>query len=138
MKKYKLYLDDIRDPSACLHYMFGRIGNAASIYGEHWIIVRDYEQFTEYITNHGLPEYVSFDHDLAPEHYTPEEFWESFEKSKKYQDQMVYKEKTGADCAHWLRDYCYNNNLKLPKCLIHSMNPVGSENIKNILNGKSR
>ena len=34
-----------------------------------WTVVKNYRQFVEYITNNGLPEVISFDHDLADEHY---------------------------------------------------------------------
>jgi hypothetical protein len=44
-----------------------------------------------------------------------------------------YEEKTGYHCAKWLIDYCIDNKLELPKTiLIHSMNPVGSRNIKSL------
>ena len=44
----KLYLDDIRIPKT-----------------EGWVIVRTYDEFVNWITKNGLPEEVSFDHDLA-------------------------------------------------------------------------
>lgn len=43
-------------------------------------------------------------------------------------------DKTGYDCAKWLVDKCINERLRLPECFVHSMNPVGSQNIKNVLN----
>ena len=44
-----------------------------------------------------------------------------------------FKEKTGYDCAKWLINYCMDNQLELPETiLIHSMNPVGSLNIKSL------
>ena len=45
-----------------------------------------------------------------------------------------FKEKTGYDSAKWLIDYCLDNNLDLPLCFIHSMNPAGKENIEMLLN----
>ena len=44
-----------------------------------------------------------------------------------------FKEKTGYDCAKWLCDYCVENKLPLPEYFIHSMNPVGRENILSTL-----
>jgi len=32
---------------------------------------------------YGLPDAISFDHDLSSEHYTPEYFWDDYEASKK-------------------------------------------------------
>ena len=88
---------------------------------EHWIVVRNYNDFINYIDGHGLPEIISFDHDLGEEHY---------EKQLPY-DQ--YTEKTGYHCAKWLIDYCIDNNKKLPTIiLIHSMNFAGSLNIKSL------
>lgn len=43
-------------------------------------------------------------------------------------------EKTGFDCAKFLVEYCMENNLKLPEFYVHSMNPVGKDNIVNYLN----
>ena len=57
----KLYLDDSRVPKT-----------------EGWDIVRTYEDFVEWITKNGLPNEVSFDHDLAEINYDPETFKETF------------------------------------------------------------
>lgn len=119
----KLFLDDIRHNYDALQ-MLGYV-----IYKEEWSIVRNYQEFTEWITNNGLPQIVSFDHDLADAHYTPQEYWVDYHKSKEYQDSLIYEEKTGLDCAKWLIEYCLENNLELPKYLVHSANPVGRDNI---------
>ena len=47
MKNKKLYLDDERTPKT-----------------DGWDIVRNYEDFENWITTNGLPDEVSFDHDL--------------------------------------------------------------------------
>lgn len=119
----RLYLDDLREP----HQSFDMLG--FSVYKEDWTVVRSYKEFTEYITKYGLPDIISFDHDLADEHYTPEE----------YQDSKDYQEKTGLDCAKWLIEYCMNYiddddtteglELKLPTYIVHSANPIGRDNI---------
>lgn len=86
----KLYLDDdwvYRNP----------IDNS-------WDRAYSYNEFVEYIQKNGLPEEISFDHDLG-------------------------LDKDGKDCANWLIDYCLDNNYKLPKYTVHSANPVGAENI---------
>jgi hypothetical protein len=44
-----------------------------------------------------------------------------------------FKEKTGMDCAKWLVDYCMDNKKELPDFVVHSMNPAGAENIKQLL-----
>ena len=119
---YNLFLDDIRQPMTCYNYMPASIKDVYSL--EKWVIVRDYDDFVKVITEKGLPDLISFDHDLADIHYNPETWTESF----------VYKEKTGKDCAQWLVDYCLDNELPLPQYIVHSMNPVGKKNILSLLN----
>ena len=87
----------------------------------------------DYIEKNGSPEIITFDHDLADTHYTPEEFWSDYDKSKEWQEKQVYKEKTGYECAKWLIDYCIENSLECPMYVCHSMNPVGRDNILGVL-----
>ncbi len=102
----KLYLDDVRTPNT-----------------EGWEIVRTYEDFVSWITENGLPDEVSFDHDLADVGYDPNTLKETFK----------YREKTGYDAAKWLCDYCWTNGLPVPDWNVHSANPVGRDNIISIL-----
>jgi len=90
----KLYLDDIRTPKT-----------------EGWDIVRNYDDFVAWIELNGIPNEVSFDHDLGEN-----------------------TEKTGYDAAKWLGQYCIDNGLPLPKHNVHSANPVGKANIEAYLN----
>lgn len=107
--KYALFLDDYRKP---LSMIFDD--------GIPWILVKNYQEFTDYITKKGVPYFIAFDHDLADEHY-------------KANDISTYKEKTGMDCAKWLVEYCIINKIKLPFWKVHSMNPIGKENIISLL-----
>ena len=113
---YNLYLDDIRHPSMTYPHM--KDGD--------WTVVKSYNSFVEIITQRGLPTMVSFDHDLADEHY---------DYRVKYSE---YKEKTGMDCAKWLVNYCMDNNLKLPVWNVHSANPIGAANIYSYLSNFER
>lgn len=120
MRKYNLFLDDVRVPHGC-GYM------KTNVYFElEWDIVRNYKQFVDYVTKHGLPEVVSFDHDLAEAHYH-----ESMYKGNKVYMKYLEKvsEKTGLDCVKWMVDYCIDKNLPFPKWHLHTMNPVGKENM---------
>ena len=118
---YNLFLDDVRNPSDCVNYMYTPIYTSVD-----WIIVRTYDEFVKTIIENGLPEIISFDHDLADEHYDYQEHLDG-----DYYDIMT--EKTGYHCAKWLIDYCIDNNKELPATiLIHSMNPAGSMNIKSL------
>lgn len=103
----KLYLDDVRSPRT-----------------EGWDIVRTYKDFVSWIKKNGLPDEVSFDHDLAEIYYELKPWNESFK----------YEEKTGYDAAKWMCNYCWTNGIPLPEFNCHSANPVGRENILAILN----
>jgi len=74
--------------------------------------VYNYADFVEYITQNGLPDFISFDHDLG-------------------------EDESGYDCAKYLVEYCIEHNLQLPKFSVHSQNPVGKENIERLLNNFS-
>lgn len=130
MTCYNLFLDDVRDPLDCITYMHKRIGFYNLMYvDEPWVIVRNYKDFVDVIESDGLPQAVSFDHDLAHEHCDPIMY--------DYPEQYVFlygtfKEKTGYDAAVWLKNYCLQFKLALPLIFIHSMNPVGTENINNL------
>lgn len=122
-----LFLDDIRMPQQVHEYIKNNIYLSLE-----WIIVRNYKEFVQAITN-DFPDVISFDHDLADTHYTPEHLWVDYNKSKEWQDQQVHKEKTGYECAKWLVEYCLDNDLDLPLCYVHSQNVVGRDNINNLL-----
>ena len=126
----KLFLDDVRIPFDCVRYMLPV--DLRYIYeDEDWDIVRTYNDFVGYVSHFGVPDLISFDHDLADEHYHPSMFNGD---NTIYNDiRSQFKEKTGYDCAKWLCDYCTENGLPLPTYLIHSMNPVGRDNILGVL-----
>ena len=119
-KKFDLFLDDIRLPSHTFTYTKNPI-----YLDSNWDIVRSYDEFVKIIMERGAPDTISFDHDLGPEAY-------------KYQTEIPYDqftEKTGYHCAKWLIEYCIDNNKDIPQTiLIHSMNPVGRQNIESLFN----
>lgn len=100
---YKLFLDDIRFPATA-----------------DWIIARNMDDAIWYVQNLGVPVHISFDHDLADDHYII---------GQKH-------EKTGYDFAKWFCDYIMDNEIDLPDGFeyhVHSMNPVGAANIKHYM-----
>ncbi len=99
-----LYLDDMRVPT---------------LHGVH--LVRTYAEFAQYLDERGMPDLISFDHDLAEEHYPvgPNEAGRTIP----YAD---YVEKTGFDCARFIID----NNLDLRHWAVHSCNVQGRLNIE--------
>jgi hypothetical protein len=114
---YRLFLDDVR--------------KVDTIYPNNpfsdWVIIKNYGEFVKIITERGLPIFVSFDHDLADEHYDFEAM-----KSQEVYDKVrtTFKEKTGLECAKWLVDYCGEQDKDFPDYHVHSFNPVGAENIR--------
>jgi hypothetical protein len=103
-----LFLDDLRIPSEAYSYSFNPV-----FLDNEWEIVRNYDEFVEWISQNGLPDCVSFDHDLS--------------------DVESAQEKTGFDCANWLVAYCLDNQLQCPELYCHSMNPVGKTKILGLL-----
>jgi len=118
---YKLFLDDFRVPSDVYSYKH------LDIYlNNDWFIVRNYDEFINHIIKNGIPNTISFDHDLSGEHYGGQ----TIDTIINYDE---YKNKTGYHCAKWLIDYVLEEELEPPhEIYIHSMNPAGSENIKKL------
>lgn len=104
-----LFLDDIRSPEDARVVLHSE--NAVAILRNHnYEIVRNYQQFTSWIEENGLPALISFDNDLGEQ-----------------------DDKTGYDCAQWLVYYCLKRKIGLPEWSIHSANPVGVKNIQMLL-----
>ena len=120
--KTALYLDDQRTPTT----------NPPDGYNP-WNIVRNYDEFKQWIDENGMPDYVSFDHDLGEEH---------MQDYFKYQANGIaainyndFKEKTGLDCAKYMIQYAIDNNVNLPHLVgVHSHNPMGAVNIQSLVN----
>lgn len=117
---YHLFLDDIRDPHQVTWVKMPWFP------GIKWEIVRSYDQFVAAIESKGIPAFVAFDHDLGIEHYLPEV------------DPKDYVEKTGRDCAQWLVNRCIDMDETIPSYVVHSMNPIGRDNIKSIIESAVR
>jgi hypothetical protein len=129
MKVYNLFLDDVRMPIDCIHYI--RNSDYANL---NWVIVRTHDEFVNEVTqrfaNNEFPAIVSFDHDLADEHYDPA----MYHGEDAYINASVsFKEKTGLDSAKWFVQFCIDNDVNMPSCLVHSMNPIGAKRIKETL-----
>ena len=85
---YTLFLDDERHPTDHTN-----------------VIVRSFNDATEYVMTHGTPGHVCFDHDLG-------------------------FGKTGYDFAHWLIDRDLDG-FGFPETFsVHSQNPIGAANIR--------
>lgn len=123
---FNIFLDDERFPEKVTWVQLPKV---------HWEIIRDYDQFVQIIIERGLPIHISFDHDLAAEHYNPEMYQgqEAYDRCR-----ANFKEKTGLECAKWLVKYCMERSVRVPMFTVHSMNPIGAANITSYLNSYNR
>ena len=94
---YKMFIDDERLP----------------VRPRDWKIVRSMFEFTQIVRIHGMPHYISFDHDLA--------------------DQF-----TGYDIAKLIVNLDLDDSqYRIPDGFdfyVHSENPIGKKNIEGLLN----
>jgi hypothetical protein len=107
---WTLFLDDIRFPED-VKYPYGRYNNV--------IICRSFDDAVWTVKHHGAPNFISFDHDLADVHYITGD-----------------GEKTGYTFAKWFCDWVIDNDVSLRSSFdyyVHSMNPVGAENIRSYM-----
>lgn len=99
-------------------------------YSAHeWIIVRNYDDFIKIIQETEF-DIISFDHDL--------DRTSTFECVRSNTNQCAFdyskvKEKTGLDCAIFLKEYYQKQNKEIPNYLVHSLNQKGRENIIKVL-----
>lgn len=102
---YNLFLDDNRTPKMVFDMTKNQIYN-----NEIWVTAENYMSFIKTIREFGVPNIISFDHDISDEI------------------------RTGKHCAEWLIYYCLYHKVKFPKNIyIHSLNPVGRKNIENLI-----
>jgi len=138
MKKYCIYLDDVRTP----------IPNTSTHDVPEWVVVRSYDEFVDKVNELGLHniQLISLDHDLGDtammEYYT--------NVGPNYTlDYSNIHEKTGYDCAKWLVNTFLdsesewfllstgqkkNYKIPFPQVWVHSANPIGSANIMGYIN----
>lgn len=80
-------------------------------------MARSVEEAQNLIMKNGMPEYISFDHDLGV-------------------DEMYNLLPDGYDLAKWIIKQVIEEKLFLPlrfTYTVHSMNPVGAENIRRLM-----
>lgn len=101
----KLYLDDLRP-----------------LPDNSYILVRNYDEAINYIKQNGIPNFISFDHDLGV-------------------DDIGNLLPTGFDFVKWLVKMDMENIYTFPydfSFYVHSANPVGKANIETYLNNYLR
>jgi len=127
MSKTLLWLDDCRSPfdQEVDWLIFSPIGRDIDV-----VWVKSYDEFVKYILENNIPDGICFDHDLG-EDVAKERVKNGLSKRQA----RILKRETlsGMDCAKWLVEYCTDMDKPLPKYNIQSANPVGRENIDNLL-----
>ena len=110
---YNLFLDDNRIPTDVTWVNLPKCS---------WVVVKNYKSFRETIWNMGIPKFITYDHDLADCHYG-----HGLKGDEILYDS--YDEKTGYECAKFLVNECNKLGVKHPPYIVHSMNPIGKQNI---------
>jgi hypothetical protein len=121
--KYYIYLDDVRTP----------IPNPSTHEGTvEWIVVRNYDEFVNKITELGLENIalISLDHDLGD---TAMMEWRTNVCRNFTLDYDNITEKTGMDCVKWLVEQ-WMDGAPVCKVMIHSANAIGSANMMGYIN----
>ena len=103
---YKLFIDDERNPSDVTWIRYWEFPHC---YDEYWVVCRTLNEVKESLAMFGMPNFISFDHDLGQ------------------------NEPTGYDIVKYIVNELMEENLKLPdgfNFVVHSKNPVGKKNIE--------
>lgn len=98
-----LWVDDVRNPFK-MKWANTIIDEFPHFVDFEVVWVMNYDGFVSYVRFFGVPDAISFDHNLGPG-------------------------QSGYDCAKWLVDYCMDRKVAIPEYRVHSSNPVGKENI---------
>jgi hypothetical protein len=107
-KGYKVFFDDLRTVDMVYD----------SSMESEFIVVRNVKDFKKLIQEKGIPDFVSFDHDLGED-----EFGNIAED--------VY------DAVKWMV-YVKEYDLRKMDFVVHSDNPVGAKNIESLINNWNR
>ena len=130
-----LWLDDQRDPYKYLRTKstsntFIRnkqfYDNLMKQYDVNFVWVKNLYQFMEYIEKNGIPQFVSFDHDL-----NNRGGGEGLNAEQKLNN-------NGVNCAKWLVNYCKQMGQPLPKFYVHSANPKHGPEINRVLTSENK
>ena len=131
---YNLFLDDQFTPVQIADLTLSE-KNRDRYRKYRWVIAKSYDEFVEIVNKKGVPSIVSFDHDLAEEHWDLMCIDENLLKIDKVAiiDYDVFIVKTGYHAAEWFLEYCANHGNYPQTMLVHSQNAIGNKNIKELL-----
>lgn len=117
-----LLLDDDRTVARC----FDMTGNSAYLQGD-WDVVTNFDEFQDYIYRYGVPDVISFDHDLNDLHYQhAKRFFFQYFEHVRFND-------TGYHALRWLLMYIMYNMAQLPTIYFHTLNDYGKEKMQEAL-----
>jgi ASC-1-like (ASCH) protein len=138
---YNLFLDDLRKPEHA--YIYPKRNGAgliietqslkhvSNVDNDNWIVVRNYDDFVKTIEEKGLPDVVSFDHDLHEEHI--KHYYSVTEKTGIIEYGNL-KVKTGKHCAeYFVQKYKELCPTYIPHVYVHSANQWGAQEIRKVL-----
>lgn len=139
---YFLFLDDQRMPQDAYIYprrnekglilIGASLEEVSNIPRGNWEIVRSYDEFVATIESKGIPNAVSFDHDLHEDHVS---YYLSETSQTGLIDYSLFTVKTGKDCAQYFVDKLKQlGHTSKPKMFVHSANKWGAVEIKKVLN----
>ena len=129
--KLKLFLDDIRVPNdAWIYPERVKLLEKTDTHNCEWEIVRNYNDFCEFINKYGIPEIVSFDHDLDTSHM--EHYFNITSKTGVIEYEKL-KIPTGKHCAEYFVDKWKEAGKPKVHVLVHSANRWGQTEIKKVL-----
>ena len=128
---YNLFLDDVRMPVDVGNY-FNPVEFRKYFRLNEWVIVRSYDEFINCIEKKGLPNLVSFDHDLEYK-ISESKCGENINDNNAWYYAIEDKDaKNGYDCAKYFWKKMVEAENYSICILCHSMNPVGKENILSV------
>lgn len=124
MKKYNIYLDDIRTPFSLNNEWVEGV--------PEWTVVRSYDEFVAKVSEIGLEniELISLDHDLGDSAMRE---WHTNVYHNYTLNYDNINEKTGMDCAKWLVEQWLEGE-PVCKVMVHSANAIGASNIMGYIN----
>lgn len=127
----KLFLDDIRMPAdAWIYSERIKLLEKSKTISCAWDIVRNYEDFCEFIDKFGIPSVVSFDHDLCEEHMA---YYFNFTSQIGFIDYSKLKTKTGKQCAEYFVEKWKEAGRPSVQVYVHSANRWGRVEIEKTL-----
>lgn len=126
--KKLLWLDDMRDPLKTDWLL--QYAPEFDDVRDNVVWVKNYDEFVDWIDKNGLPYKIAFDHDLGDD---VARLRVSNGMSKRQARIKKRDTLSGMDCAKFTMNYCLDNDLPVPEVVSQSANPVGRENILELL-----